>query len=231
MEKLPNDIEIRRAQFPQNYQSAKVALKECSEVDEAMEWADKAAAIATYARQSKDNALLNLAIKIKARAVRRAGELLKEFQTGPDGGRPTKNGAAAGPVSQRQAAADAGMSERQEKTAVRVANVPQKEFEAAVESENPPSVTQLAEAGKQPPNPPTILERGIDPEDFKEATKVHGALRSCAEAAQKHDPKIVVRGCLPNEYSKMIRFIETIRPWLDSLLNELMAKGESDDNR
>lgn len=68
-----------------------MALAECSKVDEAKEWSDRAAAIATYARQSEDNALLNLATKIKVRAVRRCGELLKEFQTGPEGGRPPKN--------------------------------------------------------------------------------------------------------------------------------------------
>lgn len=231
MEKLPNDIEIRRAQFPQNYQSAKVALKECSEVDEAMEWADKAAAIATYARQSKDNALLNLAVKIKARAVRRAGELLKEFNQGVGNPAFRPNGGDTPTITQRQAAKDAGLSKDQEVTAVRVANVPQKEFEAAVESENPPSVTELAEAGKKEPYQPQSVALGIDPEDFKEATKVQGALRHCAEAAQKHDSKIAVRGCLPHEYKKMIVYIETIRPWLDSLLNELMAKGESDDNR
>ncbi len=45
-EKLPNDLEIRRAQLPQNYESAKLALKECSEVDEAMEWAERILSLA-----------------------------------------------------------------------------------------------------------------------------------------------------------------------------------------
>jgi hypothetical protein len=39
------------------------------------------------------------------------------------------------------------MSERQQKTAVRVASAPTEEFEAAVESEHPPSITHLAKKG------------------------------------------------------------------------------------
>ena len=54
---------------------------------------------------------------IQARAVRRAGQLLKEFQTSPQGGRPGGNGAGGDTVSQRQAAAAAGMSKDQEVTA------------------------------------------------------------------------------------------------------------------
>ena len=47
-----------------------------------------------------------------------------------------KDGAAPN-YSQADAARDAGMSERQTKTAVRVANVPQDEYDELVESEEP----------------------------------------------------------------------------------------------
>jgi len=84
-----------------------------------------------------------MARRIQGRAVRRAGELLKTFQTGPDGGRSKENGIGADTVSsQRQAAEAAGMSKRQEVTAVRVSNVPEPDFEAAVESEDPSSVSR-----------------------------------------------------------------------------------------
>jgi hypothetical protein len=45
------------------------------------------------------------------------------------------------------------MSERQQVTAVRVANVPPDEFETAVESEDPPTVTALADMGKRSREP------------------------------------------------------------------------------
>jgi hypothetical protein len=48
----------------------------------------------------------------------------------------------------KEAAERAGISEHQRKQAVRVANVPREQFDAAVESETPPTVTALAEMGK-----------------------------------------------------------------------------------
>ena len=50
--------------------------------------------------------------------------------------------------SRSQAAQDAGLSERQKVTALRVANAPQEEFDAAVEAEEPVTVTKLADRGK-----------------------------------------------------------------------------------
>ena len=122
------------------------------------------------------------------------------------------------------------MSKDQEKTAVAVANVPDEDFETAVEGEDTPSVTKLAEAGKKK-KPKTIIDRGIDPADFVQTTSAMGGLGACAEVARNLDPKVVVRGCLPHEYPKMIRLVETIKPWLDSLLDELYKKGEPNENQ
>jgi hypothetical protein len=81
-----------------------------------------------------------MAVRIQARAIKRCGELLKTFSKGD--GRPPKNGAATGPVStQRSAARDAGLSKRQEKQAVNVADVPKDTFEELVESDKPRTVT------------------------------------------------------------------------------------------
>lgn len=51
-------------------------------------------------------------------------------------------------ISQREAAEAAGVSEGQQVTAIRVANVPAEEFERQVESNTPPTITQLAEQGR-----------------------------------------------------------------------------------
>ena len=75
--------------------------------------------------------------------LERMGELVKTFQS--NGARTDlQPRAGGGPRSQRQAAEEAGISKRQEKTAVRIANVPEADFEAAVESDDPPTVTKLA---------------------------------------------------------------------------------------
>lgn len=73
-----------------------------------------------------------MALRIQARAERRAGELLKQVEA-KHTGRPKKNGAVVGPISRKGAAKAAGLSERQAKTALRVASVPEGEFKEQVE--------------------------------------------------------------------------------------------------
>jgi hypothetical protein len=89
--------------------------------------------------------------RIQARAVRRAGELLRQFQNPHKGlNVPSDNGTViTGPASQREAAEQAGMSLRQERTAVRVSKVPEEIFERQVEGEDPPTVTKLANLGTE----------------------------------------------------------------------------------
>ena len=82
---LPAIPNAANAPLPEKYQEARQALAECSEIDECKDWASKARALASYARQMDDDTLLNFAKRIQARAMRRAGKLIKEFQTGPKG--------------------------------------------------------------------------------------------------------------------------------------------------
>jgi hypothetical protein len=67
--------------------------------------------------------------------MRRVGELLKEIEAGKAGRPPSEEiRAGARPnLTRTQAAADAGLSERKRKTALRVASVPKGEFEAAIQ--------------------------------------------------------------------------------------------------
>ena len=104
---------------------------------------DDGAALASYARRPADGALEKHAIKIRARAIRRCGELVAAMEKS-QGGRPKKTGAATVPSLRAQATADAGMTSRQVKTALRVANVPTDLFDAQVDSDAPPTVTALA---------------------------------------------------------------------------------------
>jgi hypothetical protein len=86
-----------------------------------------------------------MADRIQARAIRRCGELLKTFNS--PGARTDQPSDGAVIRSQREAADQAGMSDRQRVTAVRVANVPEDHFEAVVEGPTPPTVTALAAMG------------------------------------------------------------------------------------
>lgn len=221
---LPANLpSIARARLPATYEAAKTALAECSRLDECQEWADKMEALASYAKQADDDTLRKTCDRIQARAVRRCGELLKQIEPknggdrgGPKGGRPP-----VGPT-RTSAARDAGLSDHQRKTALRVANVPEPEFEEAVESDDPPPVTTLAERGTQPrapasPPKPLVDLDGRDPEHFAISTKGQGQLRSFAEFAAATDPLIVAKGAMPHEVRTMRQHIAAIDAWLDRL--------------
>ena len=169
----PALIPVSTAQLPRTYEAAKRALSECSEVDECKDWADKAAALASYARQAEDDQLERMAQRIRARAIRRAGEILKQVE--PQSGARTDLQPNVGTdtrLTRKDAASEAGMSPRQMNTALRVANVPEADFEAQVESPKPPTLTQLAQQGIQrreaPPKPEQWLQ-GRDPKMFNRA--------------------------------------------------------------
>jgi hypothetical protein len=155
MNALPAHINIAHARLPETYASAKTALANCASIDECQDWANKAEALASYARMSDDEQLENLAKRIRARAIRRCGELLKSFDA-DKGGRPRKNlspdadeffrdpTTILGPITRGEAAERAGISRDQMHTAMKVADVPQEKFDAAVESNQPPGVKRLA---------------------------------------------------------------------------------------
>ena len=211
---------VPNAQLPAVYERAKAALMECDRLDECKDWADKAMALASYARQADDETLFKTAVKIKARAIRRAGELLREF----DGqGKRTDLELTTGDhgKSQREAAATAGLSEHQQLQAVRVANIPEPQFEAAVESEHPPTITALAELGTKSQPKPLVDLKGRDPEDFYAATQGQGAIEDLAHFALSCEAAAVARGSLDHEVAAILGHITTIRLWLDQLESEL----------
>lgn len=151
--------EAATAKLPASYKAAQKALAECSRIDECKDWSDKAAALASYARQAKDDKLRNMAQRIQDRAVRRCGELLKQVPAAHGANQNITEGDHR-IVTRSDAASEAGLTPYQAVTAMRVASVPAESFERQVESDNPPTVTVLAEQGTRrlsvevpPPNP------------------------------------------------------------------------------
>lgn len=116
--------DIATAKLPAAYTVAKRALAECGKVDECKDWVDKAAVLGSYARQSKDESLFKAAARIQARAIRRCGELLKEFEAN-HGGRSSKETSTDADTSltRKQTAENAGLSKLQKDTALRVATI------------------------------------------------------------------------------------------------------------
>jgi len=209
---LPTNVDISRARLPATYEQAKVALASCERIDECKDWADKAEALATYAKMADDDTLRALADRIQARAVRRMGELLKDFD-----GRGSHWGSKRGDahISTRAEVSKAsGVSRDQAATAIRVANIPAEQFDAVVESDKPPSVTALAEMGKK---------RRPLPEGFKPATHLISTVKRFAEFCQQNDAALVAGGVMSAEAAELRSMVAIIDGWLDRFI--IILKG------
>jgi hypothetical protein len=215
---LPATLDAR---LPVTYEAAQKALAECSRVDECKEWADKAQALASYARQAKDNTLHQLALRIQARATRRFGELLKQVPRGDEATRYGQEGALP-PVTRTQAATDAGLSEHQRKTGLRLASIPQADFEAAIDSAKPPTVTELAIRGTvaRPPAPPTE----IPPADPAIIARAQVLLRDLAAFCATHEPASIARAS-GLDVDVCRGHVETLSAWLDRFVVNLPAES------
>lgn len=188
------NINGAQARLPQSYEAARIALANCERIDECQDWADKAAALASYAKQARDERMMKMAVRIRDRAIRRAGELLKQVEPSK-GGRPSETRADDHPSYSRiSVATQAGMSPHQAKQAIRVANVPADEFERQVESDKPPTVTALAEQGKRIAPRPVIDLNGRDPDEFNRAMHYVGSWEYAVKdlAALDHDGVLAI---------------------------------------
>jgi len=221
---IPEEVRRIPARLPVSYEAAKNALSNCVTLDECQDWANKAEALASYAKQADDDTLRKLADRIQARAVRRCGELLKQYNG--QGGRTDQLSAGAHTkLTQQQIARDAGMSRHQQRTAVRVANVPLATFEEAVEAEAPLTVTKLAEIGKQSraparePEPPPPVEPA--PAGFKEATAFIGTIKRFSDACESTAPELVANGVMRTEIADLRRRVGVIDRWMDRFIINL----------
>ena len=217
---LPDYVPVASAKLPANYEAAVQAVADCVSLDQCQDWADKLAAVASYARQAEDDRLTNYAVRLQSRAIRRCGELLKQFD-GKGRNQHTEDKAVDHPkLSQREAAASAGMSEHQQKTAVRVANLRADTFERAIEAEKPATVTKLAEMGKQS-RPVPAPQYAPPPKGFQQATHVIGTVREFAEFCAKTPPELVANGVMTSEVEEIRKLVGQIDNWLDRFVVNL----------
>lgn len=213
---LPAEISVAQARLPEAYEAAKSALANCAALDECQAWADKAEALASYAKQADDDTLRQMADRIQARAVRRAGEILKQFDAR---GRPAGNSQGTPTISQQAAADQAGMSRHQRHQAIRVANVPAEQFERQVESKSPPTVTRLADQGTK--RRVIHVDTPAAPANFARATQVIGEVKDFAAFCGRTDPVTASEGVESYEVAKLRQAVATIDAWLDRFVVNL----------
>lgn len=183
-------IDTNTARLPSSYHAAKGALRACVSVDECKDWADKASALASYAKQAGDTQLEDMAKRIRARAMRRAGELLKQIDG--SGTRTDLQPSVVAPtrLTQEMAARDAGFSKHQQVQAVRVATIPEDAFEDMVE--RGATVTELAAAGTQ------VREANRD-----EAKRLLAAVKGYAERLYQINLDEALEALLPAQRAEL----------------------------
>ena len=216
MNALPQ-IAPAQARLPHTYEAARQALSECQSIDECKDWADKAAALASYAKQAEDETLLKMAARIKARAVRRAGELLRQIE--PAANRYGNSSGMGDHTSSRaDAARDAGMSKHQQVQATRVASIPEREFEEQVEGDTPPTLSQLAQHGIKPR--PVMNLNGRDPREFNRALHFVADFENYARDLSKKD---VLGDCAILTANERLRLRDAINK-IDAIHDQIMTR-------
>lgn len=211
---------IGSASLPAKYEAALAALLECDRVDECKKWADQSQALASYAKQSKNKELENMAMRIRARAIRRCGELLQQFVKQQGGDRKSKG--RHRPFDRKQAAQDASLSPRQSKTALRIANLSQESFESQIESEQPPTISKLAEQGKIKLNGvPIYVQLNMTKTAFQAGMYFRGDLASYVKALDRHEPQDVIDGSSPEQRETIKRHLQLIEKYHDQLKAQL----------
>ncbi|MHB9879085.1 hypothetical protein ACSMXM_05425 [Pacificimonas sp. ICDLI1SI03] len=174
--------------------------------------------MASYAKQAGDDTMKKTAERIQARALRRCGELLEQFD-GRGGDQSKSVGADTFAPSRQIAAENAGLSKRQQVTAVRTARIPEPQFEAAVESDSPPSKTALAEMGRKPR--PIIDLKGRDPGAFNRSLHFVGDIRDYAKKIGSVDLGLILPGLEPDEADEVRLLITEIDQTHDAIVTRI----------
>ena len=214
---LPN---AQNANLPAKYEAAKMAIMECFHTDECQDWADKMQALASYARQSQDYEMEKTALRIRARAIRRGGEILKETEAKHTG--RIKANADPNSNTRKAAAEDAGLSARQAKTMIRVSNVPNEIFEEQIESDTPPTITSLAQQGTTPSKKPPMFEQlGMTKEAFQAGMYFRGDIEDFGKAIKKYDVQDIIDGSTPDQRHRIYNLIRQIDAFTDQLISKL----------
>lgn len=200
------------ASLPKTYEAARTALAECQNIDECKEWADKAAALASYARQSEDFELEKMAVRIRARATRRAGEIAKQMMQ-PHGGHNKQDNGGGILLPKEKIQEVSGFSKRQLDTALQVSNVPERQFTEQVESANPPTITELARQGTQKrdaPLDPQSWLKGRSPQAFNAVLHFVAAVEDYANHAEAWPLDMLLANLADDDRQKIRRLISKI---------------------
>jgi len=207
-------IKNREIDLPSNYKNAIVALKKCDEIDEVKDLKDKMAAATLYYKQSKDIRLLNYATRIKLQAERRLGVLLEQFNNQGKRNDLELMDINDHKLSKKEVSKSIGLSERQTKEAIRLANIPEQKFEELIESEKIPTKTQLAEIG-------TNKRLKEVSKNFAHTVEFGTLLHELETFMKKYDAIYILDNMDQNTKERYKNSIDKIENWFDNFIVNL----------
>jgi hypothetical protein len=214
-----HSLNISSAPLPVAYENAKMAIYQCNELDECKDWSDKAQALASYARQSGDEELEKMSKRIRTRAIRRCGELLKLFDGRNGQNLPNTKRGSDSPFSKTEMGESVGLSSDQVKQANRIANIPEREFDRQLESDDVPTLTALAKQGIKPLTEQQIKNREWlskpKPEGFADAIHTIGMMKELKYYTDKFEPEYILGGMDEDGKKKAIEIIKSLESWFD----------------
>jgi hypothetical protein len=199
---------------PVEYEAAVNALQACVNIDEAKYWSDKADALAAWAKIYRSDDAGRKARQLKLHAFRRMGTLAQEL-------RPKKfiggtGGMLPGPQT---LLVENGLTESHAKAARVLAKASQVDFERAVNSKNPPSLStarNILLKGKHGCSDAwTVISRGG-------GSGV--TLSSCRSFCRRYKARDLARGLVGDEVDASRKLATEISEWLDEFLQALPKK-------
>jgi hypothetical protein len=223
-------VEGREVALPAWYEAAVKALEQCDHAQESTVFIDMAQRAQLLARQAKDQTMILLAKRINFRAWHKLGELLKQvpsIHSGPprsgetieeaaDRRQTRKHGPNEGPQPSRTAIArQAGVSPGMATRAERFADIPREIFEELIESQDPPSGTQLLEIA--------AMGAGMDKKGYRNMEHSKQGMRAISLKAMgpltdfmnRHRPEAIAK-VFASESSDMLPRARNMSAWLDA---------------
>jgi hypothetical protein len=197
------------------------AIAEALEVDEVKTIRDKALAWEVYSTQAKNKEAEAMAIQIRLRAERRAGELLLEMEKAKGQLRQGSNSPRSSPSTTGKTLADLGVSKDQSSKWQKLAKLPAEEFER-----------QLAE-GKRSATAMLVDDADVPPtgEITREAYALYGHLTHIADVYAGGNIEELTQSMTPRMYDHLLQVVPQIIAWLSELgggYNDLGSESDQD---
>jgi N6-adenosine-specific RNA methylase IME4 len=120
----------------------------CLTVESCVEIAARAMALEVLARKQRDGEALALSFRLRVCALRKAGQLLKGVKTSAGGDQKAKVTSPLLLVGRNKTAKMAGLSVVDRRSAIRLANIPNLEFERLIKTNPLPTLQELENLGK-----------------------------------------------------------------------------------